>query len=118
MRGAQCASKVLDRGAKAVARGAAALSKQEKSNSADFQWSKVNITGFNCTVERLPSRRIYLRRGQVVGRGFAAVLADASLNRCYAACARGTKPQRGARCASQVLDHGTQAAARGAATPS
>jgi hypothetical protein len=45
-------SQVLDRGAQAVARGAGALSQQEKNNSADVHRSKVNITDFIRTVPR------------------------------------------------------------------
>jgi hypothetical protein len=47
---------VLDRGAQAIARGAATLSHQEKNNSANVQRNRVNITGFICAVVRLPSR--------------------------------------------------------------
>jgi hypothetical protein len=43
---ARCALQVLDRNAQATVRGAATLSQQEKNNSADVQWSRVNITGF------------------------------------------------------------------------
>jgi hypothetical protein len=45
-------SQVLGRGAQAAARGAATLSQQEKSNSADVQQSRVNITGLIFSVER------------------------------------------------------------------
>jgi alkyl sulfatase BDS1-like metallo-beta-lactamase superfamily hydrolase len=53
---ARCASQVLDRGVQADARGAAAHSQQEKNNSADVQQSRVNITGFICTMASQPSR--------------------------------------------------------------
>jgi hypothetical protein len=47
-------SQVLDRAAQvphqAVARGAATLLQQEKSNSGDVQRKRLNITGFVCTV--------------------------------------------------------------------
>jgi hypothetical protein len=49
---ARCASQVLDRGAKAVARGAATLPQQEKNKSADVQRNRVNITGFIYTLAR------------------------------------------------------------------
>jgi hypothetical protein len=47
---ARCFSQVLDRCAQTAVRGAATLPQQEKSNSADVQLNRVNITGFNCTV--------------------------------------------------------------------
>jgi hypothetical protein len=37
-------SQVLGRGAQVVARGAATLSQQEKSNSADVQQNRVSLT--------------------------------------------------------------------------
>jgi hypothetical protein len=43
---------VLDCGAHAVSRGAATLPRQEKSNSADVQRSRVNNTGSIGAVER------------------------------------------------------------------
>jgi hypothetical protein len=43
-------SQVFDRGAQAVARGAAKLSQQEINNSADAQRKRVNITGSICAV--------------------------------------------------------------------
>jgi hypothetical protein len=43
-------SQALDRGAQAVARGAATLTQQEKNNSAGVQRNMVNNTGFICTV--------------------------------------------------------------------
>jgi hypothetical protein len=52
-----CLSQELDRCAKAVAPGAATLPQQEKSNSADVQRSRINITGFICTEARKPSLR-------------------------------------------------------------
>jgi hypothetical protein len=41
-----------------VTSGAATLPQQEKRNSADVQQSRVNFTGFMCTVARLPSRLV------------------------------------------------------------
>jgi hypothetical protein len=46
----RCASQELYRGAQVAAPGAATLSQQEKNNSAESQRSRVNITGFICTV--------------------------------------------------------------------
>jgi hypothetical protein len=43
---ARCLSQVLDRGAQADACGAATLPQQEKNNSADVHRSRINITGF------------------------------------------------------------------------
>ena len=51
------AAQVLKCGVQAVARGAATLSQQKKNKSADVHRSGVKITGFICTVARLPSRR-------------------------------------------------------------
>jgi hypothetical protein len=45
-------SQVLDRGAQAIARGFAMLSHQETKYSANSQRSRVNFTGFICTVAR------------------------------------------------------------------
>jgi len=50
-------SQALDRGAQAVARGAATLTQQEKNNSAGVQRNMVNNTGFICTVVKLPLQR-------------------------------------------------------------
>jgi hypothetical protein len=47
---ARCVSQVFDRGAKAVARGAATLTQQEINNSMDAQRNRVNITGSICKV--------------------------------------------------------------------
>jgi hypothetical protein len=54
---ARCASQVLDRGAQVVAHCALSLSQQKKNNSEDLHRSRVNITGFFCTVARRPTRR-------------------------------------------------------------
>jgi hypothetical protein len=43
---ARCASQVLGRGAQAFDLNAATLSQQEMNNSADVQRSRVTITGF------------------------------------------------------------------------
>jgi hypothetical protein len=45
-------SQVLDRGAQAVARGAATLSQQQKNYSADMQRIRVNNTALISTVVR------------------------------------------------------------------
>jgi hypothetical protein len=47
---ARCASQVLDLGAQAVARGAAKLLQQDKKKSSDLQRSRINKTGFICTM--------------------------------------------------------------------
>jgi uncharacterized protein YoxC len=44
---ARCTSQALDRGAQAVAPGAAAMSQQEKNNSVYVQRSRVSITGLS-----------------------------------------------------------------------
>jgi hypothetical protein len=49
---ARCFSQALDLGAQVVTRGAATLLQQEKSDSEDFQRSRVNITDCICKVER------------------------------------------------------------------
>jgi hypothetical protein len=48
----RCASQVLDQNAQAAARGVAALSRQEKKNSADVQLSRASVFGFIYTVAR------------------------------------------------------------------
>jgi hypothetical protein len=52
-----CAPQVLGRGAQAAARDAATLPQQKKSNSADVQQNRVNITCFIYTEASKPSRR-------------------------------------------------------------
>jgi hypothetical protein len=49
---ARCAPQIFYRGYQAVARGAATLPQQEKNNLVDVQRSRVQITGFICTVVR------------------------------------------------------------------
>jgi hypothetical protein len=64
--GACCASQVLDHGAHVDARDAEMLPHQENNNSVDVQRSIVNITGFICTVARLPLRRLALNEFESV----------------------------------------------------
>jgi hypothetical protein len=57
---ASCALQVLDRGAQVAARVAATLPQLEKNNSKDEKRNRVNITGFICTETRKHSLRCTL----------------------------------------------------------
>jgi hypothetical protein len=73
-----CLSQVLDRGAQAVARGAATLSQRKKSNSVVFQRKRLSIAGFICTMAKVTLAAMYLRRVRVLGRSYAAALTHIS----------------------------------------